>query len=74
MKTRFSRFLVFNSTIYRDVLIEFHLKFWNTASIGIPVKSLVYNKADRLLTCLTAQQKGTTARWYSYKTSLLPTS
>ena len=24
----------------RDVLFEFHLKFWNTASIGIPVRSL----------------------------------
>ena len=30
----------------------------------------VYYKADRLLTGLTAQQKGTTARWYSNKTSL----
>ena len=46
----------------RDVLYEFHLKFWNTASIGIPVR--------RLLTGLTAHQKGTTARWYSHKTSL----
>ena len=26
--------------IIRDVLFEFHLKFWNTASIGIPVRSL----------------------------------
>ena len=26
---------------YRDVLFEFHLKFWKTASIGIPVKSLL---------------------------------
>ena len=26
---------------------------------------------DRLLTGLTAQQKGTTARWYSNKTSLI---
>ena len=30
----------------------------------------VYYKLDRLLTGLTAQQKGTTARWYSNKTSL----
>ena len=30
----------------------------------------VYFKTDRLLTGLTAQQKGTTARWYSNKTSL----
>ena len=30
----------------------------------------VYFKVDRLLTGLTAQQKGTTARWYSNKTSL----
>ena len=28
-------------------------------------------KVDRLLTGLTAQQKGTAARWYSIKTSLL---
>ena len=30
----------------------------------------VYYKVDRLLTGLTAQQKGTTALWYSNKTSL----
>ena len=30
----------------------------------------VYCKVDRLLTGLTAQPKGTTARWYSNKTSL----
>ena len=30
----------------------------------------VYYKVDRLLTGLTAQLKGTTARWYSNKTSL----
>ena len=39
----------------RDVLFEFHPKFW---------------KVDRLLTGLTPQQKGTTAQWYSNKTSL----
>ena len=38
----------------RDVLFEFHLKFWNTASICIPLRSL---KVDRLLTGPTAQQK-----------------
>ena len=41
--------------IDRDALFEFHLKFWNTASIG----------------GLTAQQQGTTARWDSNKTSLV---
>ena len=25
----------------RDILFEFHLKIWNTASIGIPVRSLL---------------------------------
>ena len=30
----------------------------------------VYYKVDRLLTGLTAQQKGLTAQWYSNKTSL----
>ena len=34
----------------------------------------VYYKVDRLLTGPTAQQKGTTARWYSNKTSLLETN
>ena len=37
----------------------------STFNFGIPS---VY-KVDRLLTDLTAQQKGTTARWYSNKTS-----
>ena len=31
-----------------------------------------YYKVDRLLTGLTAQAKGRTARWYSNKTSLGP--
>ena len=31
----------------------------------------VYNIVDRLLTGLTAQEKGTTARWYSNKTPLI---
>ena len=52
----------------RDVLFEFHLNF------GIPPVLIfqleVYYKVDRLLTGLTAQPKGTTARWYSNKTSL----
>ena len=30
-----------DNKIYRDVLFEFHLKFWNTTSIGIPVRSLL---------------------------------
>ena len=46
----------------RDVLFEFHLKFLNTASIGIPARSL-------LLTGQTAQPK--IPQWYSNKTSLL---
>ena len=51
----------------RDVLFEFHLKFRNTTSIGIPA----YYKVDRFLYGLTAQPKGTTARWYTNKTSLI---
>ena len=31
----------------------------------------VYYEVDRLLNGITAQQKGTTARWYSNKISLL---
>ena len=34
-------------------------------------RSEVYYKVDRLLCGLTTQQKGTSARWYSNKTSLL---
>ena len=36
-KTFMSKF----TKIDRDVLFEFHLKFWNTAIIGIPVRSLL---------------------------------
>ena len=34
-------FPLFKPYKIRDVLFEFHLKFWNTASIGIPVRSLL---------------------------------
>jgi len=48
----------------------------STLIFGIPTVLVfhleVYNKVDRLLTGLTAQQKGATARWYSNKTSLVP--
>ena len=47
----------------------------STLNFGIPPALVfqleVYYKVDRLLTGLTAQQKGTTAQWYSNKTSLL---
>ena len=47
----------------------------STLNFGIPPVLVfqleVYYKVDRLLTGLTAQQKGTSARWYSNKTSLL---
>ena len=46
----------------------------STLNFGIPPVLVfqleVYYKVDRFLTGLTAQQKGTTARWYSNKTSL----
>ena len=46
----------------------------STLNFGIP-PVLVFQlevcyRVDRLLTGITAQQKGTTARWYSNKTSL----
>ena len=51
----------------------FYLHF--TLNFGIlPVMVFqleVYYEVDRLLNGLKAQQKGTTARWYSNKTSLL---
>ena len=47
----------------------------STINFGIPLVLVfqleVYCKVDRLLTGLTAQQEGTTARWYSNKTSLV---
>ena len=47
----------------------------STLNFGIPPVLVfeleVYYKVDRLQTGLTAQQKGTTARWYSNKTSLM---
>ena len=50
----------------------FYLK--STLNFGIPTVLVfqldVYYRVDRLQTGLTAQQKGTTARWYSNKTSL----
>ena len=37
----------------RDILFKFHLKFWNTASIVIPVRSLLqtsnWSKKEQLL-------------------------
>ena len=46
----------------------------STLNVGIPpvlvFQQEVYYKVDRLLTGLTVQPKGTTARWYSNKTSL----
>ena len=51
----------------------FYLNF--TLNFGIPPVLVfqleVYYKVDRLLIGLTAQQKGTTDRWYSNKTSHL---
>ena len=57
----------------KEVNIEmFYLN--STLNFGIPPVFVfqleVYYKVDRLLTGLIAQQKGTTARWYSNKTSL----
>ena len=47
----------------------------STLNFGIPPVLVfqleVYCKVDRLLTGLIAQLKGTTARWYSNKTSLV---
>ena len=49
----------------------------STLNFGIPSVLVfqleVYYKVDRLLTAVTSQQKGTTAQWYSNKTSLLYT-
>ena len=52
----------------RDVLFEFHLKFWIPPVLAFQLE--VYYVVDRLLAGLTALQKGTKAWWYSNKTSL----
>ena len=45
MDAKFSTFLTrandYTALFNRDVLFEFHLEFWNTAIIGIPVRSLL---------------------------------
>ena len=48
----------------------------STLNFGIPPilifqLEVYYYKVDRILTGLTAKPKGTTARWYSNKTSLV---
>ena len=47
----------------------------STLNFGIPPVLVfqlgVYYMVDRLLTSLTAQEKGTNARWYSNETSLM---
>ena len=60
-----------------EVVFEITLEMFylnTTWDFGIPSVLVfqleVYYKVDRLLTGLTAQQKGTTAWWYSNKTSL----
>ena len=35
------KYKISEPNIGRGVLFEFHLKFWNTASIGIPARSLL---------------------------------
>ena len=58
-----------------DQLEKFYLN--STLNFVIPPVLVfqleVYYRVDRLLTGLTAQQKGITARWYSNKTSLYQT-
>merc|ERR1711973_365331 len=59
----------------RTVIVIIEMFYLNsTLNFGIPPVLVfqleVYYKVDRLLTGLIAQPKGTTARWYSNKTSL----
>ena len=43
---------------YRGVLFEFHLKFWNTASIGIPAISLLKGRqTSNWNTCSTKKNR-----------------
>ena len=63
------------SLLFKKICKDLEMFYLNsTLNIGKPPVLVfqleVYFKVDRLLTGLTAQQKGTTARWYSNKTSL----
>ena len=66
------RMKILNERIIVKEVEMFYLN--STLNFGIPPVLVfqleVYYKVDRLLTGLTAQQKRTTARWYSNKTSL----
>ena len=42
---------------HRDVLFEFHLKFWNTVSICIPVRSLLYGRQTSNWTNCSTQKE-----------------
>ena len=59
--------------MWKTLIEMFYLN--STLNFGIPPVLVfqleVYYMVDRLLTGLIDQQKGTTARWYSNKTSLL---
>ena len=67
------RFFSKMEEVYTYFIEWFYLN--STLNFGIPTvlefQLEVYYKVDSLLTGLTAQQKGTTARWYSNKTSLV---
>ena len=64
-----NNFEIFNQTNYIE---KFYLN--STSNSGIPsvlvFQLKVYYEVDRLLPGLTAQQKGTTARWFPNKTFL----
>ena len=65
----------FIGTVKSEVKIHVEMFYLNsTLNFGIPPVLVfqleVYYKVDKLLTGLTAQQKGTTAQWYSNKTPL----
>ena len=60
---------------WKENTFEIEMFYLNsTLNFGIPPVLVfqleVYYKVDKLLTGLPTQQKGTTARWYSNKTSL----
>ena len=57
------------------MLVHIEMFYLNsTLNFGIPIVFVfqleIYYKVDRLLSGRTSQQKGTTAQWYSNKTSL----
>ena len=72
VKRQQAKFVDYSELLFRNCRYDLEMFYLNsTLNFGIPPVLVfqleVFYKVDRFLTGLTAQQKGTTARWYSNK-------